>query len=219
MSDELRYPGELAMPLGEAMFSQRAIRRLRPDPLPAEALRTILAAAVKAPNGGNAQPWRFLLLRNREQVRAFGELYREAWWAKRRDQYGWRGPEDVPPEAANYRSAMALAEEMKDAPAIVLVFSEPSDLRRLPEVVSASIFPAVQNLMLAARALGVGSTLTMLHPDVTERVFALVGAPPEAHLHCCIPLGYPRGRFGPTHRRPVAEVTYLDSWGQPPDWE
>ena len=88
----------LSMPLGEAMFTQRSIRRFRPDPIPTADLQLILEAAVKAPNGGNAQPARFVVVTDRAVIREFGGLYREAWWAKRQDQ-GFRGPDDLPPSA------------------------------------------------------------------------------------------------------------------------
>src|SRR3990172_13143104 len=87
----------LAMPIGEAMFTQRSIRRFRPDSIPTEDLRLILEAAVRAPNGGNRQIARFLLLTDRALIRQFGALYREAWWAKRLDERGWARPEDIPP--------------------------------------------------------------------------------------------------------------------------
>jgi nitroreductase len=100
---------------------------------------------------------------------------------------------------------------MKDAPCIVFALAMhngPAD----------SVIPAVQNLMLAARALGIGSVLTTLHPDVLERVYALLGVPAEAEFHHCIPLGYPRGAFGPTQRRPTAETTFWNRWDAPPPW-
>ena len=83
---------------------------------------------------------------------------------------------------------------------------------------ASSVIPAVQNLMLAARALGVGSVPTTLHAQVMERVYALLGIPAEVELHLCIPLGYPRGRFGPTQRRPIAETTFANRWGDLAPW-
>src|SRR6266496_5514326 len=96
---------KLSMPLGEAMFTQRSIRRFRPDPIPTDALQLIMEAAAKAPNGGNRQIGRFLLLTDRAKIREFGALYREAWWAKRLDEKGWTKPEDIPPDERSYRSA------------------------------------------------------------------------------------------------------------------
>jgi nitroreductase len=201
----------LSMSIGEAMFTQRSIRRFRPDSIPTEDIRLILEAASKAPNGGNQQIARFLVVTDRARIREFGRLYREAWWAKRRDEQGWSGPDDVPPEDTTYRSPMRLADEMQNAPCIVFALA-------LPPGWANSVIPSVQNLMLAARALGIGSVPTTLHPSVMDRFRAMFGIPSEVSFHFCIPLGYPRGSFGPTTRRPTAETTYLDRWGQEVPW-
>jgi nitroreductase len=202
----------LDMPIGEAMFTQRSIRKMRPDPIPLDDLRLILEAAAKAPNGGNRQPARFLVLRDRELIRRFGALYREAWWAKRRDEgRPWTTREAIPPEEGSTRAAAQLADEMVDVPCVVLAWSTGQGQ-------ASSVIPAVQNLMLAARALGIGSVPTTLHPQVMDRVRALLGVPAEVEFHLCVPLGYPRGHFGPTKRRPTAETTYLDRWGAPVPW-
>lgn len=202
----------LGMPIGEAMFTQRSIRRLRPDPIPVEDVRLILEAASKAPSGGNRQPARFLVLTDREIIRQFGVLYREAWWAKRRDEgRSWTRREEIPTEERTSRSAAQLADEIKDAPCIILALAEGKGQ-------ASSVLPAVQNLMLAARALGIGSVPTTLHPRVMEQVYALLGIPAEIEFHLCIPLGYPRGHFGPTQRRPTAETTFFNHWGSPAPW-
>jgi nitroreductase len=202
----------LDMPIGEAMFSQRSIRRFRPDPIPVEDLKLIMDATVKAPNGGNRQPARFLILTDAEVIREFGALYREAWWAKRRDEKRpWTRREEIPAEERGQTSAARLADEIKDAPCIVLAFTTVKNG-------ASSVIPAVQNLMLAARALGIGSVPTTLHAQVLERVYALLNVPPDMEFHLCIPLGYPRGKFGPTQRIPAAEVTSLNRWGAPAPW-
>ena len=202
----------LAMPIGEAIYTQRSIRRFRPDPIPGDDLRLILEAATKAPSGGNAQPARFLVLTDPAIIKEFGVLYREAWWAKRRDEgRAWTTREEIPAEERSYSAAARLADEIGDAPCIVLAFTQRQGL-------PSSVIPGVQNLMLAARALGIGSVPTTLHPQVMDRVNALLGVPVEAEFHLCIPLGYPRGRFGPTQRSPVAEVSFLDRWGEVPPW-
>jgi nitroreductase len=200
----------LAMPVGEAMFTQRSIRRLKPDPIPMDDLRLIVEAAVKAPNGGNSQPARFLLVTDKEKIRQFGPIYKDAWWAKRRDQ-GWKTFEDLPKDGS-YRNAAQLAEDIKDAPAIVFAFGVGSGGGAL------SVIPGTQNLMLAARTLGIGSCPTTLHAEVMDRFNTLFNVPSDAIFHFCIPLGYPRGNFGPTNRKPTAEVTYLDSWDNPVPW-
>lgn len=201
----------LAMPLGEAIFTQRAIRRLRPDPIPEADLALILEAAVKAPSGGNTQPTRFLLLTDRARIKEFGALYHEAWWAKRRDFEGWTKPEDIPPGKSVSQSARRLADEIGEAPAIVFVLGA----RHGP---ANSVIPAAQNLMLAARALGIGSVPTTLHPQVMERFHEMFAIPDDIQFHFCIPLGYPRGKFGPTTRRPATEVTHFNTWATPVPW-
>jgi nitroreductase len=195
------------MPLGEAIFTQRSIRRFRPDPIPVEHLRLIVEAAVRAPNGGNLQFARFLLVTDRARLREFGALYREAWWAKRRDE-GFHEPSDLP---ARYHSAAGLADRIGDAPCVVFALG----VRNGPE---NSVIPAAQNLMLAARALGIGSVPTTLHRTVMDRFRALFEIPDDVSFHFCIPLGYPQGNFGPTDRKPTAETTFLDQWGGPVPW-
>src|SRR6202165_4987407 len=113
----------LKMPIGEAMFTQRSMRKLLPDPIPDDDIRLLLEAAVKAPNGGNHQTGRFLVVTDRERIHEFGALYREAWWAKRRDDQGWSGPQDIPPGEKNYSAAMELAEAMKDVPCVVFALT------------------------------------------------------------------------------------------------
>jgi nitroreductase len=201
----------LVMPIGEAMATQRAIRRFRPDPIPEADIRLMLDAAVKAPSGGNMQFARFLVLTDRERVREFGKLYHEAWWAKRRDGEGWTKPEDIPLENRVSQSAMRLANEIGEAPLIVFV------LGRHPAPAN-SIITCAQNLMLAGRALGIGSTPTTLHPQVMERFHAMFGIPENMTFHFCIPMGYPRGNFGPVNRRPAEEVTSWQTWDAPVPW-
>jgi len=201
----------LAMPIGEAMFTQRSIRRFRPDPIPLADVRLMLEAAVKAPSGGNQQWARFLVLNDRDRIREFGALYREAWWAKRRDFEGWTKPEDIPPTSKVSLSAMRLADEIGEAPLVVFVLAEPPGPAN-------SVITCAQNLMLAARALGIGSCPTTLHPQVMERFHAMFGIPEKVAFHFCVPMGYPRGRFGPTARRPAAETSYLGAWGAPVPW-
>jgi nitroreductase len=201
----------LTMPLGEAMFTQRSIRKMRPDPIPVEHLRLIVEAAVKAPNGGNAQHGRLLVVTDRAKIAAFGELYHRSWWAKRKADRGWDGPQDVPPGNGSMNAAMQLADEMGQVPCVVFVLSEGSGH-------SESVLPGAQNLMLAARALGVGSVPTRLHPNDYPAFRALFGVPDEVGFYLAIPLGYPRGHFGPTSRRPTAETTHWDEWGGSVPW-
>ena len=209
----LKPPEELTVPIGETLFTQRAIRRLDPNrPISDEKIKIILDAASKAPNGGNEQPARYLVIRDRDTIAEFGKLYFEAWWAKRRDAYGWKGKEDIP-DGSVYRMPALLADEMVNAPLVILVFSKPSG------AAASSTFPGVQNLLLAARAMGIGSVLTTLHPEVMARVHSMFNVPEEMVFHCCIPLGFPRGNFGPTSRLPTSDTTYWDKWNNPPPWK
>jgi nitroreductase len=195
------------MPVGEAMFTQRSIRRFKPDPIPIEDLQLVVEAAVKAPNGGNQQVARFLVVTDPTTIRAFGPLYREAWWAKRRDE-GFQGPDDLP---ARFAPAAGLADAMADVPCVVFALA----VREGP---ANSVIPAVQNLMLAARALGIGSVPTTLHPSVMDRFHAMFAIPAGVGFHFCVPLGYPQGNFGPTARKPTSETTFLDRWDAPVPW-
>ena len=203
---------KLSMPIGEAMFTQRSIRRFKPDPIPMEHIRLIMEAAVRAPNGANKQIARFLVVTDRAKIRDFGALYHEAWWAKRREEYGWTKPEDIPAEEKSYRSASGLADRIKDVPCVVFAYADAAGG-------ASSVIPAAQNLMLAARALGIGSIPTTLHPTVMDRFRAMFDIPKEPTFHFCIPLGYPERGFGPNVRRPTSETTFLDRWGGAVPWK
>jgi nitroreductase len=179
-----------------------------------------MEATVRAPNGGNAQPARFVLITDRELIEKMAWLYKEAWWAKRRDEYGWHSVDDIPPEEKNLLSAARLADTMNRVSAIVLAFGRAQNRFGQPENDATSVVPAIQNLMLAARALGIGSIPTRLHPDVLERVYALFGVPEGAYLHLMIPLGYPASpaAFGLSRRLPTSETVFLNRWGEPVAW-
>src|SRR5438094_8811360 len=181
----------LSMPLGEAIFTQRSIRRFKPDPIPMEDIHLIVEAAVRAPNGGNQQVARLLVVNDRPTIREFGQLYHEAWWAKRRDA-GYHTFADLP---ANYRSAAGLADAIKDAPCIVFALATgngPAD----------SVIPAVQNLMLAARAIGIGSVPTTLHPTVMDRFHAMFQIPGASRFPFACPSDFRRGTSARTAAKP-----------------
>lgn len=194
----------LSMSLGEAIFTQRAIRRLKPDPIPDADLQLIFAAAGRAPSAGNRQPWHFVAIRDTERKRRLQELFQEAWW-ERRHRAGIYAPDQVP---AHDHAALRLTTEIAHAPLIVLACS-------LGEVVPNEVLAACQNLLLAARGLGVGGTLTRLGPTVDERLKAEFGIPTDAQVMYQIPLGYPEGRFGPAQRRAVGDIVSLDRWSNP----
>jgi nitroreductase len=201
----------LSMPLGAAMFGQRSVRALKSDPVPMELIHLILEAAVKAPNGGNRQPARFLVVTDRARIKAFGAIYHEAWWAKRKEEKGWTKKSDIPADDKSYTSAALFADEIGDVPAIVFAFTVAGGAAN-------SVIPACQNLMLAAHALGLGSVPTTLHPTVMDRFREMFDVPRDATFHFCIPLGYPHAPLKPSVRRPTAETCYLDRWNGKVPW-
>lgn len=201
--------------LFEAIYSQRQFTRYKPDPVPREALDKIVEAATKAPSGGNRQPWEFIIVADRDLVRQIGELYRDVW-------LGTWGETPRPGEGAAHGQARYLAQHMPEVPAMVLVCVD-HGLDSAPpapgQMVAggswgSSIWLAVQNLFLAARALGLGTRLTTAHLRREKSVKELLGIPDQIETVCLIPVGYPQGRFGPTQRRPAAEVTSYNRYGK-----
>jgi nitroreductase len=195
----------------EVVTTQRAMRRLKPDPVSDEDLWTILSAAIMAPNGGNVQPWNFIVVRDEEKKRKIGEWYLEAWKAT----YGPARAAMLadPQMAKTYHSADHLAEHIADVP--VLLFATIRQGRvDAKALAGASIYPAVQNLMLAARAIGLGTTLTTLHKYHEADVCKLLGIPEGVETMAMIPIGWPRGKFGTPSRKPVDKVVYWEQWGE-----
>jgi nitroreductase len=199
----------------EVVSTQRAIRRLRPDPIPDPVLRQILDAAICAPSGGNRQGWSFLVIRDPATRARVGELYREAFGELLRIPY-YRDAAAAPagtPTGRLVASARHLAEHLAEAPVLVLACVA-TDGARPTLATGASIYPAVQNLLLAARALGIGSCLTTIHRFRDQPLRELLGIPPDVETAALIPLGYPLGKFGRPPRRPATEVTFADRWGR-----
>ena len=190
----------------------RAIRQFKSDVIPRQALKDILLAATQAPSGGNMQPWHFVVVEDQKKKTEFAKLYREAWWSKRGDM-GIEKPEQIAKEDKVSQSAMKLADNIAEAPVIVLVCATV----KFPQA-ETFVIPATQNLLLAARALGIGGTITTLHVNVEASLHQLFGIPETAQVVYCVPLGYPKGSFGPLDRKPLEAVVSEDSWGQLPDW-
>ncbi len=197
----------------EAINSQRQITRFRPDPVPMEAIDRIIEAATKAPSGGNSQPWEFVVVTDPDLINKIGTIYRELW-------LGARGDRAAPGESSVYRAARYLANHFHEVPAMVLVCVDHSRTAGYTpgEAIergrqASSIWLAVQNLFLAARALGLGTRLTTTHIRREDEVKALLGIPDYVETVCLTPLGYPRGNFGPTTRRPASELTSYNQWG------
>lgn len=207
------------MDLLEAMTTQRAMRRLKPDPIPDSVIRELLDAAICAPSGGNRQTWSFVVIKDPALRARVGSLYREGW-DELLKMPAYRGASSAPPESPLGRmiaSAQHLAEHIGEAPVLILACLDTSGMSA-GLTAGASIYPAVQNLLLAARDRGIGSTLTTVHRYRDADLKTLLGVPPEIETAALIPLGYPLGKFGRPPRNPVAEVTHYDRWGQPPRW-
>jgi len=189
----------------EAIRTTRAMRRLDPSrDVSDEDIRTIVEAATKAGSAGNRQPARWLVVRDAEKRRQLGELYRECVEPLLRDDQD-RTKTD-PATAKRLKSTWHLARHLGEAPVLVLACASGQP--------NAAVFVGVQNLMLAARALGLGTTLTTSHLCNEQKVKALVGIPDDVNTFCLIPVGYPLGRWGDAPRRPVEELAYRDEWGR-----
>ena len=196
----------------EVANTQRAMRRLHSDPIPDADLWTILDAATKAPNGGNRQPWNFVVVRDADAKTKIAAWYLEAW----NNEYGGVVKDAMLADvnmAKQFRSADYLANHMAEAPVLVIPTIR-KDMFAIGPTLGASIYPAVQNLMLAARALGLGTTLTTLHKMHEDDVKELLGIPNEFETMALIPIGRPMGQFGPVRRMPAEKVVYWDGWGK-----
>jgi len=211
--------------LFEAMRTTRAVRRLRPDPVPDDVLRRVIEAATWAPSGGNRQPWRIIAVRNADTKLRLRDLYKGPW---ERYVSGQRKAFAALPEDARargermLRAADHLAEHLHEAPVILVFVFNPTllaitdlNLGRPSIVGGASVYPAVENLLLACRAEGLGCVLTTLLCLAEVEIRSLLALPEPWATCAFVPIGYPTGKgHGPVSRRPVAEMAYLDRWGE-----
>ena len=201
--------------LFEIMRTTRSMRRLKPDPVPDELIRKILEAGTCAPSGGNMQRWRFLVVKDPAIKATVGGFYRRVWNETVGPRY--RSGEPAPgtsPERFTRMldAAQYLADHIHEAPVwIVPCMGGPVPTRTS----GSSVYPAVQNMLLAARALGLGATLTTLYLAFEKEVDAAFGLPEDVHTYALLPLGYPIGHFGPVKRVALDEVVFQDRWGQP----
>lgn len=212
------------MEIYAAMSTLRAVRRLRPDPIPSDVLQRILQAAAWAPSGGNVQPWRVVVVRDVDKRSALGDLYRPEW---AKYSAGVRASlQQLEGDARAKQERMLIAadrlgNQFGEAPVILVFCFNPqrmaitdADLGRPAVVGGGSVYPAVQNAMLACRAEGVGCTLTTLLCFRESEVKALLGVPQDWYTCAFVPIGYPEGGgHGPISRRPVAKLAFADEWG------
>ena len=203
--------------LFDIIHTTRAMRRLKPDPVPDELIRKILEAGTCAANGGNTQRWRFLVVKDPAIKRAVQVFYKRAF----DEVIGPRYLSSTPPPGVTrerydrqHAAVEYLTTHFHEAPVWIVACI---DEGKVPPTrwSGASIYPAVQNMLLAARALGLGATLTTRHLLHEKDAEAALGLPPGVHSYAIVPIGYPMGRFGPVGRGPLADIVYQDRWGQP----
>jgi nitroreductase len=209
----------------DAVMTLRAIRRFTDEPVTEDEITSCLDAAQQAPSGGNIQPWQFLVLTDAETKRAVGDIYRRAY-----DRYEPLVVKAMPPPRSEEESARRerilassrhLAEHIGEAPALV-AFLMPKISMTLQDEQGpldvgtpyASVYPAVQNFMLAARNLGIGTTLTTVYRVYQDEFRALCGIPENYEIVALVPMGRPRGKFGVAGRRPAASVTHWGRFGE-----
>ncbi len=215
--------------LFEIMYTMRSMRRLKPDPVPDELIEQIVEAGTMAPSGGNTQGWSFIVVKEPAKKRFVQERYHKAFSAYAQvrmaeAQAAADKGEAPPPDPAQMRMANAafyLADHMHEAPVLLFAcmqrrnLSFGSDPQSSSDATAdgASIYPAVQNMLLTCRALGLGTVLTTLHRVFEDEIKAELGVPENVDLCALLPIGYPQGNFGPVSRRPAPTLTYWDAWG------
>jgi len=204
------------MDLYEALYTTRAMRRVRPDPIPEDVQQRILDAAIRAPSGGNAQNWRFLLVDDQALMDQLGPIYRRCLGLLWDTVYASRVAEaktDPDSEASKQwgrvrRSAQHLADHFEEYPLLLFSFAQ-------HDPTGGSIYPATWSAMLAARAEGVGAALTSVMLFEADAVLDILGVPKDQGwlMSSCVTFGYPTGRWGVAARAPAHEVSYRNQWG------
>lgn len=206
------------MDVFEALYTTRAMRRVRPDPVPSDVQASILDAAIRAPTGGNAQNWRFLLVDDAEVIARLAPLYKAGidslWVTLYADRVAWAAEDPDDPERQAFlrvqRSAQWAADNFTAYPLLLFGFAQ-------HDPTGGSIYPALWSAQLAARAHGVGSTLTAVLLFADGEVKEILGVPADEGWNQagCVLMGYPTGRWGVAERQPVQHVSYRNRWGEP----
>jgi nitroreductase len=208
----------LDMPLREAMQTQRSIRRLRPDPVDDDVLFRCLELATRAPTGGNNQSWHWVVVRDPDVKAALARSYRQAWRLYgRAGRILTRGNERMRRilDAVQWQ-----VDHFEEVPVVVVACLEGARFGALPIVATTyygSIYPAVQNFLLACRAEGLGAGLVTLPLWSATKARRALGLPFSVQPAAVVPVGWPRGRYGPTTRKPLEKVVHLDRFGNHPE--
>ncbi|MBV9662910.1 MAG: nitroreductase family protein [Actinobacteria bacterium] len=206
----------------EGITTTRAIRRYADEPVPADALRAMLFAATRAPSGSNRQPFRFVVLTDGPkavEAKALIAGVAQRFWTAKREADGYdagSGADESSPKARMARTMQHFVDTFDRVPVLIL----PCLMRyRAPSPFEgASIYPACQNLLLAARALGYGGVLTEWHMGVEKELRALLDIPEDVFMAATISIGKPAGRHGTVRRRPLGDLVYEEAWEQPAPW-
>lgn len=224
MSDDLSNEPVSADTIGllEGLMSTRSIRRYTDEPIATKDLRDILFAASRAPSGSNRQPFRFIVLTDgpiAAKAKAIIGRGARATWGSKRSNEGYdkgSGTEPDSPKARMARSMERYVDEMESVPALIL----PCLVRHRPahDFEGASVYPACQNLLLAARGLGYGGVITIWHAFVEKELRQLLEIPDEVVISATITLGRPEGNHGPVRRVPLTDFVYDGKWGDAADW-
>lgn len=197
------------VPLFEAIRTARAIRRLRPDPVPPALIRKVCEAGTFAPSGGNRQPWTFVAVTDPARRAFVAERYRRAFAAYIAPALeAAKDPAFPDATRRNMKAAMHLAEHMHEAPVQLFV----AGFQRRGEPQLQALFPAVQNVLLACRAVGLGASLTTVHRAFGAEIDAFLGLPADRPSCALLPIGWPLGRYGRPPRRSVDECLFWDSY-------
>jgi len=208
----------LAMPLVEALSTQRAIRRLLPDPVPDDVVLKCIELATKAPTGSNKQEWEFVVVRDAEVKHQLARLNRQALAVGRRVEA--KKHRTDPAARRNLAAVRWQADHFEEVPVVVVICLHGRSPLFGPPILASSwygsAYPAAQNLLLAARAVGLGAALTTMPVWSVAMARRTLGLPRTITPVAAVPLGWPRGRYGPTTRRPVGEVVHLDRFGNQP---
>ena len=207
--------GQPAFDLFEAVYTTRSMRRLKPDPVPPELIVRIIEAATMGPSGSNRQPWFFIVVRDRTTKAFVAERYIKVWeryYTPKMREVVATAPQSA--EGRTIRSAKYLAEHIIEVPVMIFCcVKKYTDPARAGQPMFGAIFPAIQNLCLAARAHGLGTSLTTMHTAFLSELNPYLGVPPEYSNAALIPLGYPKGRWGRPERKPALEVMFWEKWG------
>lgn len=193
------------------MYTSRALRRFKPDPVPEDVVFQLIDAAIRAPTGHNSQDWRFIVVTDPDAKAKMQEWSQRAWTIAFPD-YQTQDAIDALPrtQRLSIQSVKDLANTLASVPLIVVVCG----LRGKHSSPGGSHFPAVQNMLLAARALGLGGSIFNLPMVGGDGMYELLGIPESNEIYCCVPIGYPTDRPGPLRRKPVKKVAYLEQFGQ-----